>query len=531
MIGKAKSSICYLWLLMMVACGSASTLSTTSAETSGSSSTSEYSTNLEGGAVSAVTLTDNQAVIQLGTVSNSASYVLALYSSSGTTNAFSVGDTDLSAPKALTKTSEDITEDLHQWLREEEKTLDTDAMLPSRPPLLKAAVTTPDVGSQRTFKVLGSFGGTSTTTTVTATLRYKTSHFLAYVDARNASSLSDSDLATLLEKYDSIIEKEQALFGREADVDGDGHFNILFTQAVNELGGSSGGIITGFFYAVDEFSAGVYPQSNQTEIFYTFVPDPEGEFGTAISKSFALSNILPSVLPHEYQHMINFNQHYFVRGGAAESSFLNEGLSHLAEDIYSINDVDYMEETGVENPARVSGYLASTGSLCITCGSSLYQRGGSYLLLRYLYEQAEKGNIENADNGAELIANLLQTTDTGVTNIVKAIYGDTATTTRFNEIMGQFGLAVFMSNTGLSTDARFNFSGINLRTTQDDNRGTVLEGPALTSSDLPLSSTIGGASVSYVVLTGSQINELGGSIPVALSSNAQAGAYLIQTGY
>lgn len=40
-----------------------------------------------------------------------------------------------------------------------------------------------------------------------------------------------------------------------------------------------------------------------------------------------------SLLVHEFQHLINFHQHILVRGGTSEATWLDEGLSHVAEDL------------------------------------------------------------------------------------------------------------------------------------------------------------------------------------------------------
>lgn len=534
---KASKSL-YLALgisaLFCVGCGSGQGFSSDSGN-------SQYTgSNLEGGAVSQVSIDDsNRASITVSDMGASAEYVIAVYAynTQGSTKAFQLGQaSQLSSAASLNSiTSSSLiknnTEDFHQMLRELEGTLDPDAALSSNGSQFKAAVKALSIGSSRSFKVLSSFSGGSSYNTVTATLRYQTSHFNFYVDARDAASLSDAEIIAMADHFDNYIDQERGLFGIESDVDGDGKFNILLTEEVNKVGSSLGGIITGFFYAVDLFSASRYVLSNETEVFYSFVPDPNGNLGTAISKSFAISNILPSVLPHEYQHMINFNEHYFVNGGSPELSFLNEGLSHLAEDIYSIDSDGYMEETGIENPARVSGYLANIDSLCIVCGSSLYQRGGSYLMLRYLYEQAELGNLTGASDGQDLTNRLLNTSNTGVTNIVNAVYGSTSSMEdRFRDLMGQFGLAVFLSNTGLSSDSRLNFNGIDLRASQDDNRGTVLRGPSVESTDFPLTASVGGASINFIQVTGSEIRDMGGTLTLQLASDAKAGVYVIQTG-
>lgn len=509
--------------------GSGSTGLDSDDPTSGSSTES-----LEGGAISEVAFDEsNEAVINFSDVSSSARYVLAIYSynASGSSDAYQLGTSGSLSSRSLTAANrfakEDQTEDFHEWLRSEEEGLNpTDAIKPS--PARMAKATGEEVGATRKFKVLNSFGGAGTYETVNAVLLYKGTTFLAWVDSRNQNSYTSDEWNTILKKFDSQIPSERNLFGTESDVDANGTFNVLFTQVVNQLGGSSGGIVTGFFYAVDLFKT--YAQSNQTEIINAFVADPTGAFGTPISKEFAMSNIHPSVLVHEFQHMINFNEHYFLNAGSPEMSFLNEGLSHLAEDLYSLDSTGYMTKTGPENPARVAGYLQSIDSLCIICGASLYQRGGSYLLLRYLYEQAEKGNLTGATSGAGFIGNLLNTANIGVTNIVSSVYGDGTSDNKFGEVMGQFGLAVFLSDTGLTTDSRFQIDGIGLREAQDDNRGTVLDGPLVNTGSDGLSSTIGGASISFVELTGNDIKNLGGSVALQLTDSSTSGAYLIQTG-
>ena len=374
--------------------------------------------SLEGGTITSVTFdtATNSAVINFSNISATERYVLAIYNynSEGSTEAYQVGNLNagtniaalLTSPQALTN---DVTEDFHQQLREMEADLDEAAYLGGEGSSgsLKFATTDPEVGSTRTLKVLTSFSSGSQYANVTAALRYKSSDFLVYVDARDDGAISDSELQSLMDPFQGVVSSERTIFGgNESDVDNNGRFVIFLTREVNKLGGSAGGIITGFFYAVDLFSTSTYPQSNEMEIFYTYIPDPSGQHGTAISKSFSLSNILPSVVPHEFQHMINFNMHFFENNGPAEKSFLNEALSHLAEDIYSLNTSNYMEETGIENPARVSGYLDQIDTLCFSCGSSLYQRGGSYLFIRYLYEQAEKGNLSGVSSGQAFIQNL-----------------------------------------------------------------------------------------------------------------------------
>lgn len=218
--------------------------------------------------------------------------------------------------------------------------------------------------------------------------------------------------------------------------------------------------------------------------------------------------------------MINYNMHVNENDGSTEASWLNESLSHLVEDIYETNDNDYMLYSGDENPARVDYYLNNIDSTCFVCGTALGQRGGGYLFLRYLYEQAENGEFANVSDGAALITSLLDTDETGIDNVVNAVYGSTGTDDDFFDLMGLYTLAVYLSNTGITSDSKYNFDGINLRATQDDNRSTVLTGPeTFELSDLSFTDALIGNSVLYILIDGSLIVENDNSLSLTVGSS------------
>lgn len=501
-----------------------------------------------GGTVSELSVSDGSATLTFDDLGDEENILLLLYSYSESSSsiAFEVGSSVNAAlmaddPMYLalndaeevaeeeTSDPDAITEAFHWQLRDWEESLDPEAALASEGGAVRYSVLYATTGSSRTFKVLNSFSDSSSYATVTATLRYQTDDFMFYVDDRDATALDDADLDSLADSFSDVLPIENAFFGTTTDINGDDKFAVLFTHEVNSLGASSGGMVTGFFYAIDLFDADVYAVSNEMEVFYTFIPDPDADYGSAVSKSFALTNIYPGVLPHEYQHMINFNQHYFINNGAAEAGWLNEGLSHLAEDIHSTNGEGYMAETGLENPARVSSFLSDVNNVCVTCGTTLKQRGGSYLFMRYLYEQAELGNLTAVDSGAELLANLLDTNLRGTDNITSAVFGSLGTSGDFKEIYGQCALATYLSNTGYSTNEQLGFTGLNLRAEQDDNRGTVLNGPAILElSSLPLTDTLSGVSAAYIEISGSTINDNGGVLNLSFGTSADFGGYVVR---
>lgn len=428
-----------------------------------------------------------------------------------------IADAEAVADEDEDNAEEDLTEIFHDRLRDAEAEIAPEDVLEplGSTPFLTRALS---LGAKREFKVINSFASTNTYDTVSATLRYSGDEFEFYVDDRDAAALADTDLEELAAKFEAVLSTEHALFGNRSDVDGDGKFAVLFTQTVNKLGASAGGIVTGFFYAIDLLDADTNAASNESEVLYTFVPDPAGDLGVAITKGFAESNIYPGVLAHEYQHMINFNEHYFVAGGQPEKNFLNEGLAHLAEDIY-LRDGQHMLRSGIENPSRVLRYLINCENVCFTCGANLAQRGGSYLFVRWLYEQAEAGNLPGSASGEEFLQNLVQTQRTGKANIVVAALGADAPAEEFRELLANFSLAVYFQG---------EISGLDLYAAQDDNRGTVLTGPHIQEvSQYPFTDTIQGSGIIYLSLKAADILAADGVLSLTFPTGSNFGGYLV----
>lgn len=433
------------------------------------------------------------------------------------------------------------TEDAHKLLRTLEQEIPSNTPTPKNE-TQNMALTSTSAQQQKNFKVITTFDTAATYTTVTANLTYSGKYFNLYLDARDADAFQNSDDFTLAQQFEEMIPYERQIFGSEADVNGDGKFDVLITREVNALGQKYGGLVTGYFIATDEFDASVYSSSNEQEIFYMIRPDDNGSFGPSVPYDLAVQNILPGVLAHEYQHMISFNQHYFKHHSAAEASWLNEGLSHLAEDIYSIKDnlpedtdptatetdlaTLYMSYTGLENPSRVYRYLKNVDQTCFSCGSSLEQRGGTYLFLRYIYEQME---LDHDGGGTEFLQNLLEGTYRDSQNLANALSGSPNNTQVFDDALAQFGATLYVSGTSQSPGEEYEITGINLRSVQSDNRGTVLNGPAImTLSDFPKTGSLNGRSIGYVQISGQTINDAGGSFTLQLADSNAFRVFLIQ---
>ena len=394
-------------------------------------------------------------------------------------------------PEGCVSPYEDPASQFHQYLREMETVMresgefapltggsSSQAGLTAGGPA--AAVTppaAPSVGDAQDFHVISTMGSITNYAEVTGELRLATDNLYVFVDQSVRDNISDADVSTLAHNFEDIaLPRERAIMGGESDINFDGHISILMTCVVNRMAGT-GGIVTGFFFPGDLYQrSGVNPASNAQEIFYTLVPDPDGKCGTAITSSFAVNNILPGVIGHEYQHMNSFNQHVFKNGGSTEEPWLNECLSHFAED---------MTGYGNENPSRVKLFLSqpSKTPLVPSTSPTLAERGACYTFLRYLYEQSPDGNA--------FLSRLYESNKTGVANLEAAFQGTDPDFNEFPEFVNRWSIALALSGTGLTSDARYNFrersvdpqtgnkTGICIRCDVQDGRGTVLDGPVM----------------------------------------------------
>ena len=310
---------------------------------------------------------------------------------------------------------------------------------PSGVPLgAEGPILVPVLNERRTFQVFNSSDGF---TEVNAVAEYVGARAALFVDENSpGSGYSQADLKDFSDRFDDVMYPTiTSAFGSVSDLDANERVVILFTPAVNSLTprGASG-FVGGFFFGLD-----LLPDregSNNAEIFYTLVPDPGGVFSDPRPKG-ALLNVVPAVLAHEFQHMVNFNERVLTRGAPAnEAIWLSEGLAQYAEELVALEYESLGDAAGLElfrdgARDRSRRYLTGTDSvsLIVSAGAgSLAERGAGLLYVMYLADRF----------GADIVGRLTRTTRTGVSNI------EAETGTNWADGLSDWWSAVFLDESG-----------------------------------------------------------------------------------
>ncbi|MGZ8397622.1 MAG: hypothetical protein ACXWWN_01160 [Gemmatimonadales bacterium] len=312
----------------------------------------------------------------------------------------------------------------HALLRERERALSqspTQALF-DRSRVTGLAAVPPTVGDERTFQVCSTPRCESFVEAV-ATAQVVGSRVAIFVDNdAPTGGYTLADLTDVGDLFDDFLYPiDTTAFGRESDIDANGVVVVLLTQRVNALSpdcNAQGSVILGYFFGADLLPrSGNNPGSNEGEIFYGLVPDPDNS-ACDISPGFARLR-LPATFIHEFQHMISFNQHRLIRGGSSEDIWLNEGLSHFAEElgarllppaecVSGSCFQDFLESGNIPNAfayldAPEAFFLIEPGS----SNGSLEERGANWLFVRWLADHFAIDTVLGTDLTRRLVATSL----------------------------------------------------------------------------------------------------------------------------
>ena len=355
--------------------------------------------------------------------------------------------------------------------------------LRANPPVsLKVGTATAAPAASMNFNVLSSLT-TSAYTSVTARLLYAGNNILLYVDngAPTTNGFSDAQYQAFGHQMDvDLFPLDTATWGATSDLDGNQRTYVLFTPIVNRLtlnSGSCGTYVAGFFNGAD-LSPG-NTNGNKAEIFYSSVPgEPAGGASCAPLSQSTVQNAAPATFIHELQHMISYNQHVLVRSGSTEDIWLNEGLSHMSEEMggkiyetrYPCPNLPPCPGPGRASPSQIfpdssQGFLppnfanaydffSSRQNFSLTSPTgfgTIEERGVAWLFLRWLVDQ--KGDAK--------LTQLVQTRNTGTTNI-EAVMGESFPVL-FADYMTAVLLDDFPGATSGQISSRYQFTSRNLR--------------------------------------------------------------------
>ena len=246
-------------------------------------------------------------------------------------------------------------------------------------------------------------------------------------------------------RFDTLVYPlDVTNFGAPAVLGSSGKIVLFFTSAVNALtpkGSTS--YVGGFFFGRDLFPVLATPDlgscagSNESNLFYLLTPDPTGTVNGNIRRTGFVDSVTTSVLAHEFQHLINASRRLFVnKANGFETVWLNEGLSHIAEELLFYHEgastpLQNLDVTAIRasvqlknafnadqgsNAGRYREYLlAPSTSSPIRNDDSLSTRGATWDFLRYAADRKNRGGgtdasvwqalVNSSTNG---IANLRQ---------------------------------------------------------------------------------------------------------------------------
>ena len=162
---------------------------------------------------------------------------------------------------------------------------------------------------------------------VRAVVRRVGNHVVWLDDLDNpAETFTDTELSALEAFHATYATRmHDDYFGPLSDLDEDGRVLALMTKEVNRA--KVGGWVSGLdFYPREQCAT-----SNQAEITYLMVPDPDGSHGGAVSRQFLL-DYYPSLLAHEVTHIIQLGTQVLGDAGI-KTSWEMEGGAVLAEQL------------------------------------------------------------------------------------------------------------------------------------------------------------------------------------------------------
>lgn len=299
-------------------------------------------------------------------------------------------------------------------------------------------------------------------------------------DATNpAGGFTDQDYQAFADAYDDLVwPVVTRAFGEPEDIDRNRRVVIFFTRAINQLTEpGAGSYVNGLFYSRDLFprkataDLGACTSSNEAEMLYMLVPEPAR--GGVFSYESVKRNTI-GVMAHETQHLISASRRlYTVKAGSSwnETVWLNEGLSHIAEELMFYQQSGLSPRRNLAGPSFPSGSAAGTAYFAYMAPNTgryfsflgdpernspyetdddLATRGAIWNFLRYAADR------RNGDDSA-LWSSLVNSRLIGMANLRAALGTDPI------PLFRDWAVSVYMDDAVAGVDPRFTQPSWNFR--------------------------------------------------------------------
>ena len=293
-----------------------------------------------------------------------------------------------------------------------------------------------------------------------------------------AGGFVTADYQRVAARFDTLVYPlDVGAFGAPSDIDANGRVALIFTRTVNELTPPSAAYFVGGFFNPRDLFPKVDPDtlnncagSNEGEMFYLLAPDPDGVVNGNIRRTGFVDSLTTSVVTHEFQHLINGSRRFYVNTAATEfeATWLNEGLSHVAEELLYYREsglaprqnlgdaavrptVSVFSNDAAANFSRFGTYLAAASANSPYANDDeLGTRGATWSFLRYAADQlyTTDGTVWQRFDNATVVG--LET--------LKSVYGTDPT-----PLFRNWAVANFLDDFGTNTDTRFMHRSWNMR--------------------------------------------------------------------
>ncbi len=261
-----------------------------------------------------------------------------------------------------------------------------------------------------------------------------------------AGGYTDAEYQGIAATFDTLVHPLSVeAFGAPTDIGGYGRVILFYTRAVNALTPQGAQFVIGGFF----FSRDLYPRtprsglagcgtSNETEMFYMLVPDPNGAVNGNRRAKDVVTRLNLGTVTHEFQHLINSSRRLYVNPGAApaEAVWLDEGLSHVAEELLFLRVAgftsrqnlgigaitasqglqDNFNEFASQNFARLYRFLQNPeANAPYAPNDSLATRGAIWHFLRFV------AGRQPPEQEAPFFRALVNSTTTGLANLAARV--------------------------------------------------------------------------------------------------------------